>query len=422
MLNTKKIIAAIFILHAGLHGQTAIGKVDKYYASYNYYKVIEEAEKNKENANAEALRKIADSYKLTGDYSNAESCYAKLIAMPEKTAEDIYNYAGILKTKGNYAEAKSQMSAFSVLKPADKRAVLFAKNPDYTSNLLINKEQFKIKNLNLNSDGQEFGACYFKNAIVFTSSKEVTGPVYRLSGANKKPFLNLYIASADETGEITFPKPLKKLNKKLNEGPAAYNKDGNIMFYTSNNYKLKSIDGKQKLQLTEIKHVNSSYGEVTLKIPFYYNNKDYSVTHPALSADGNTLYFASDMPGGKGGIDIYKCKRNEDGSWGKPENLGDAVNTEGNEVFPFIHESGLFFFSSDGHPGLGGLDIFVAQVKDNQITNITNPGVPLNSNKDDFSFILNQTKNKGYFSSNRDGGKGDDDIYYFDLLKPFSFE
>lgn len=410
------IILSAFIIPFIGFSQASVKKASNYYNNYSYPKVIEKLE-GKENLSTEAYRELAESYKIANDFAKAEACYAKVVAAPDKIAEDVYHYAQLLKMNGKYFEAQKQMDAYAVLNN-DKRAKLYAGNKNYAIDLLKDKGQFTIKNLEVNSLQQDFGAIYYKDQVVYTSSKARIKGAYRRWNGNNLAFLDLYTGKANSESEITEAKKISKLNKKYHEGPASYSKDGHTVMYTQDNYKAKSSDGVRKLEMYEARFKDGTWGD---KVPFPYNNKEYSMGHPALTADGNTLYFASDMPGGKGGVDLYKTSRGTDGKWTTPENLGDKINTEGNEVFPFIHESGLFFFSSDGMPGLGGLDIFTTEMKNGQPGKIINIGVPINGSKDDFSMVLNAEKTKGYFASNREGGKGDDDIYSFNLLKPFRF-
>lgn len=413
----KTYILCCLILPFSFFGQTSLKKANNHYNNYSYTKVIENLEDEKQ-VTTDAQRKLAESYKITGNFTAAESVYSKIVEASDKTPQDVYAYAQILKMNAKYADAQKQMDIYSSLNAADSRTKLFNQNKTYTIDLLKDKGQFEIKNLEVNSAEQDFGVTYFKNEIAYTSSKHDINAAYRRWNGNNLPFLDLYVGQVEENGEIINSKKISSLNKKYHEGPSSYNKEGNIVVYTQDNYQSKSSDGIRKLEMIESKFKDGKWSE---KIPFPLNNKEYSVGHPSLSADGNTLYFASDMPGGIGGVDIYRITRNPDGTWGKEENLGSKINTEGNEMFPFIHESGLFFFSSDGRPGLGGLDVFATQMKNNQITKVINVGTPINGSKDDFSFVLNEAKSKGYFSSNREGGKGDDDIYSFNLLKPFQF-
>lgn len=417
-MKTQLILLSAFILPGMVLGQGLAKKAINDFENYSNPKIVEKRE-SKNKMSIDTQRKLAESYKLAGDYHLAEKMYADIIGTMEKSVEDIYAYAQILKMNGKYDEAKIQMTIFSSLKANDQRAILFNENKEYIAELLVDKGQFKIKNIDGNSAQQDFGVTYFKDQIVFTSSRcnKLNATLHHWTGSNL-PYLDLYIGKVDEKSEIKSPKKLAKFNKKYHEGPATYTKDGNCVMYTEDNYKEKSSDGIRKLVMMEASCINGKWGR---KIPFPLNNKEYSVGHPSLSADGNTLYFSSDMPGGKGGVDIYRATRNPDGTWGTPENLGDKINTEGNEMFPYLHESGLLFFSSDGRPGLGGLDIFATEIKNNQIAKVLNIGAPVNGSKDDFTFVLNSEKTKGYFASNREGGKGFDDIYAFDLLKPFKF-
>ncbi len=413
----KAFILYCFILPISFFGQSSLKKANNYYNNYSYSKVIEKLEGDKK-ISTDDQRKLAESYKIMGNFLAADSIYSKIIEAPDKTTQDIYAYAQILKMNSKYAEANKQMDNYSSLNASDSRTKLFNLNKTYNVDLLKDKGQFEIKNLAVNSPEQDFGVAYFKNELVYTSSKHDINAANFSWNGNSLSFLDLYIGKLEENGEITNSKKISSLNKKYHEGPASYSKDGSIVMYTQDNYKSKSTDGVRKLEIMEARFKDGKWSE---KIAFSLNNKEYSVGHPSLSSDGNTLYFSSDMPGGIGGVDIYKVLRKTDGTWGTAENLGDKINTEGNEMFPFIHESGLFFFSSDGRPGLGGLDVFVTQMSNDKISKTINVGTPVNGPKDDFTFVLNAEKTKGYFASNREGGKGNDDLYSFNLLKPFQF-
>jgi outer membrane protein OmpA-like peptidoglycan-associated protein len=417
-MRLSKIFFLILLAFSGrLFPQKEVKKASKSYAHFDYAKVIEMIDK-KENLDMDMMRKLADSYKMTGEYKEAESCYEIIANDENRTAADVYAYAQVLKMNSKYEEAARQMDLFTGLKPDDSRVELYQINKKYTGELLKDNRQFDIKNIAGNSSQQDFGVVYFKNKIVLTSSRQDLEYITMLWNGNKLPFLDLYTAKITPKNELKSFRKIKSLNKKYHEGPASFNKKGNMIVFTSDNYHGKSNDGVKNLKLYEARF---DKGEWVDKESFPYNHDDYSCGHPALSPDGNTMYFASDMPGGFGGVDIYKTTREENGKWTKPVNLGEKINTEGNEMFPFVHESGLFFFSSDGRPGLGGLDIFAAQILNDQISKVINPGIPLNGSKDDFSMVIDGEKKHGFFSSNRDGGKGSDDIYAYDLLKPFNF-
>jgi outer membrane protein OmpA-like peptidoglycan-associated protein len=413
----KLIILTVILIPSLSFSQTKEKKFEKLYNNYDYPKVIQTLE-GKEKTSAEEKRKLARSYVMSNEFVKAEKLFFELATSKDNATSDLYAYAQILKMNGKYADAKKVLDDYAIEAASEKRMQLYSANPNYLAALTIDKNQFSIVNLDINSPQQDFGAVYYKENIVYTSSVRETGPALRTWNGNELPFLDLYIGKALPSGQINGSSKLSQVNKKYHEGPASYNKDGSIMVFTQDNYKSKSKNGIRTLELYEVK---SEDGKWTKKTALPFNNKEYSVGHPALSSDGNTLYFASDMPGGFGGTDLYKSVRGNDGKWSEAQNLGDKINTEGNEMFPFIHESGILFFSSDGRPGIGGLDIFATKLKNDSYSKVINIGVPANSSKDDFCFVLNSAQTKGYFSSNRDGGKGNDDIYGFDLLKPFRF-
>ena len=417
------IILLLFSFSLSCFSQSSVKKAIKAYDDFNYPGVINRLEE-KNITEIDAIRKLACSYKMAGDYQRAEANYEKVVDSRERTIQDLFAFYQVLQMNEKYDEAAAQFKLIEEFNTQDKRITLFNANKDYLASLLKDNGQYKIKNLAINSKQQDFGVTYYKNQVVYTSSNQELGPVYRSWNGNNLPYLDLYISKPDKNGELKEPSKLTDVNKKYHEGPATFNKKGNVMLCTTNNYEAKSKDDIRKLQIIEYKLAKG--GGWMQSIPFPFNNSEYSCGHPALSSDGNTLYFVSDMPGGKGGSDIYRTTRGSTGKWMKPENL-TQLNTEGNEMFPFIHESGLFFFSSDGLPGLGGLDVFITKITNYQITkyqisNIVNAGAPINSSKDDFSMALNAEKTKGYFSSNREGGMGDDDIYSYTLLKPFQFD
>jgi hypothetical protein len=224
----------------------------------------------------------------------------------------------------------------------------------------------------------------------------------------------------------SLPKLISKISTTFHEGPICFNPDETFVYYTRNNISKgknrRDQKGIQNLKLYSAK-VDAS-GKWMDEVETTLNSKDYSIGHPAISNNGKTIYFASDMPGGFGGADLYMADLNPDGSIGKPINLGKDVNTEAQEMFPWISSDGLLFFSSNGHIGLGGLDVFVMSIEKDGKTfgNLTNVGKPVNSQNDDFALTFNKDGKTGYFSSNRAGGKGDDDIYSFQLTKPFEFK
>ncbi len=274
--------------------------------------------------------------------------------------------------------------------------------------------RFDIRNLEMNSEESDFGPAFFNGRLVFASSRDINTIDKRRWDGNDRDYYDLFVANPGGAGELQDLKYFKrKLNKKFNEGPASFDKDAKFMVFTQNQY--------DRDEVKTLKIVTSNYedGKWSDPIDVPFNHPDYNVGQPSLSLDGKTLYFTSDMPGGFGGTDIYKVNRNEDGTWGRPVNLGDKVNSTKNEMFPFIHREGMLFFASDKIGGLGGLDIYMANVF-GTIGDITHLDAPVNSPADDFSFILSTDQYSGYFASNRDGGKGSDDIYYFTNKEKFA--
>ena len=393
-------------------------KGDKYYFIYAFDKAIESYRHSKE-LTTEGQRRLAKSYSNIEKYTESEIAYSKLVTMANgNLSEDYFNYSMILKSNGKYDQSNIWMDKYIELKPNDLRSKDYVANKNNISNIKNDDGKYKIEHLTLNTDAQDFGTSYYKNSIVFTSSRSNAKMIARKSNWNGKPYLDVYISEIEE-GQLKKPNVLaKKIDGKMHDGPASFSNDGNYIAYTKNSYNITKNDKVVRLELF---FANNTSGKWSKAEPFYLNNKDYSVGHPCLTANGNTMYFASDMPGGFGGTDIYKTSKDDKGVWGKAENMGAKINTEGNELFPFIEENNeVLFFASNGRFGLGGLDIFICPINGSKIGTAYNAGYPLNTQYDDYATIINTTTNKGYFSSNRVGGSGDDDIYSFDLLKPLN--
>ena len=423
----KKIILSIAIIGMALSsfGQEAnpakLKKAAKKYEGFSYSKAIETFIESGDES-IDTQRKLATAYYRTSNFQQAEETFAKVVAMDGATAEDVYMYASVLEENKKYDLANQWMDKFVSMAPQDKRAIAYTKNKAAYNQLSKDKGQFKIKNLDINSAQEDFAPVFYQDKVLFASSREGVKPIRRKWNWNKLPFLDVYQANKADDYELSMPNRFqnRKLNKKYHEGPVAFNKEETKMWFTRNNYQGKSEDGTIKLQIwSSEKNEDGKWSKPTA---FPLNSNEYSVGHATISNDGKWMYFASDMPGGLGGVDLYKIEIKEDGTYGEAINLGDKINTEGNEMFPTLHKDGMLFFASDGLAGLGGLDVFVAQLKDGgSIGKVMNLGAPINSSKDDFSFILDNSAKGGYFSSNRDGGKGDDDIYSFTLLKPITF-
>ncbi|WP_299060344.1 OmpA family protein [uncultured Polaribacter sp.] len=279
-------------------------------------------------------------------------------------------------------------------------------------------ENYTIKNIAVNTENSDFGVSYFgDNQAIFASSRKEKGAPAKVWKDNRQPFLDLYEGILDEDGEINNAKPFSStLNTKYHESNVAFTKDLKTVYFSRNNYlKKKYTASKKGTNLIQLYRATiGDNGEWTDIKEMPFNSKEYQTGHPALNKDETKLYFTSDMPGSLGETDIFVVDINDDGSYGTPQNLGSSVNTFEKEMFPFVDENDVLYFSSDGRRGKGGLDIYKVDISD-LASNATpkNLGHPINSVKDDFNLVFYTGKNEGHFSSNRDGGKGDDDIYYF---------
>jgi len=418
-MKTKKILVSM-ILIIGITFQTFAAdkssreeRGDKYFFVYSFEKAID-SYKNSKELTVDGQRRLAECYQNLNKSVEAEIEYSKLLNLPGGNLPDDYmNYIMILKANDKKSEAKTWLEKFSAKYPMDLRAIDYEKNKNLFDQMSIDTGKYKVSHLDVNSKAQDFSPAFYKSSIVFTSSR--TNKFFaRDYNYNDQPFLDIYISEKDGK-QLKDPSIFdKSLNGKMHDGPASFNKEGTMMAFTKNNYDTKRNDKIVNLQLffSELKD-----GNWTEEVPFSLNNMNYSVGHPSLSPDGNTMYFASDMPGGFGGADIYKVEKSG-GTWGKPENLGNKVNTEGNELFPFYESTNeVLFFASNGRYGLGGLDIFFCSIDGDNTSDSRNAGAPANTKFDDFGVVTDDKLTTGYFSSNRSGGSGDDDIYSLDILK-----
>lgn len=420
--------AFVLIFTIGTYAQPRkLKKADKLFSQYNFAeaaKMYEKLATNTEYA-MPASKKLAQCYKQLGQYKAALNWYKKAIELDAKLEpEFIYEYAMMLRSAERYDESISWMARFHDLKANDLRGKAYSSSSNFITKQRKRPAKFSIKNLDINSSNSDFGVSYFGSNVIFTSARieKSNLKIDRTYVWTNQPFLNIYKATRDKSsGELAEVKLWQKnLESKFHDGPASFTPDLKRVYFTRNNF-FKNKKGKSKTGVNNLKIYFSELKDTayTNIQQLNINNDEYSVGHPCVNADGTKLYFASDMPGGFGGTDIYVADISKDGDIGKPVNMGNIINTEGNEMFPYMHKTGLLFFASNGHVGFGGLDIFVATGKNGNYKKVDNVGEPLNGPMDDFAFIMNDFQTQGYFSSNRDGGKGDDDIYSFKLLRPF---
>jgi outer membrane protein OmpA-like peptidoglycan-associated protein/tetratricopeptide (TPR) repeat protein len=389
------------------------------YEKYAYADAIKAYEivANKGYKDEKMFQRLGNSYYFNAEFVQALHWYDQLFAMNEQQEpEYLYRYAQCLKSAGNYSKSDSILEKFNQKSNTDQRGVLFEMNKNYLEEIKFNSGRYEIADAGVNSNFSDYGSTFLDNKLVFTSARDTGSVLKKNFKWTNKSFTNLYTAELMSDGSVGIPKLFqKKVNTKFNESTPVFTKDGRTMYFTRNNF-LNGKRGADQKKITLLKLYQASLvqGEWINIEELPFNSDQYSVAHPALSIDDKTLYFASDMPGTLGQSDLFKVSINEDGTFGKPENLGASINTEGRETFPFISGDNELYFATDGRPGLGGLDVFVSKInKDGSYDEVQNLGEPINSKLDDFAFIINSKNRNGFFSSNREGGHGFDDIYRF---------
>ena len=385
----------------------ATKKADKHYARFEYTSAIEAYLKvvEKKQGDSYVYKQLADSYYNVFNSAEAVKWYQKTIK-DNPDAETHFRYAQMLKAQGKYEDANQQMALFASKNPSDSRAIAFKENPNYLPKLQDKKKLFDVTPLDISSDKSDFGPVLYKDGLYFTSARNSTRRTFKWTD---EPYLDIYRANVNKDGSITNPEEVKGLNTQWHDGPVVFTADGNTAYLASETF-------NQKKGFEKDKESNSKFGNVSLyKItklngqwdsnnitPLPFSSIEYATSNPSLSADGKTLFFSSNMPGGMGGNDIWKVNINQDGTFGTPQNLGAKINTAGDESFPSILEDNkTLYFASSGHQGLGGYDVFMADLSKGTVP--VNLGKPVNSEKDDFSFTFNTEKNMGFMASNRSG-------------------
>lgn len=462
MKNVGKIALGIILTLISLNLSAQSGRLrsaNKAFDNYSYADAVRSYEdflrgdkKNDPVERKEALEKLAYCYRRLQDSRNAERVYSDLIQnFPDVDSRNYVYYAQALAGNKKYGESQKMYSKYAELQEADLRGKKYMVSYMDMNRFYKDSSMYKLEYLPINSKQADFSPMYYKNGLVFVSARDESGIFKRVFSWNQTPFLDLYFspdtaaihgvkeaynrsataslggakngnalseASAATPEEMPMPtikseKFSRTINTKYHEGPVSFFKDYSKVVFTRNNYNgkaKKSNDGINKLKL----YISDQKGKDWTKgkeLPF--NSDDFSCGHPALSPDDTKLYFVSDMPGGYGGTDVYVVEYNG-GQWGTPINMGKEINTEGNEMFPYVDGNGSLYFASDGQEGLGGLDIFYAELKEGiAYKGVQNLGAPINSEKDDFGLITDKDRNTGYFSSNRRKGVSDDNIYSF---------
>jgi len=427
MKKSNIIIFALLLVFTGVYAQS-FKRAEKKMKMNEYavaVKILEKAVQNPLQQN-QAIPLLAECYRIQNNYTNAIKWYQLAVDMPGADPEWMYFEAQALRSTGEYKKAKEKFLVYSGLNPGDSRAALYASYCDSVLGPWKNKlPVFDVRTvMNINSPFSDYAPAFYMGQLVFASERNLNLDAAKY-GKDGEGLVDLLRANPQHDnmfwGELKSVKLMNsKFNRSYHDGPVFFVGDTLAFFTRTTIHKSKSLNNKrvQKNEIYFSCKVDGKWGPLQA---FFLNNKDYSVGFPALSADGNTIVFVSDMPGGYGGTDIWVCKR-EGEKWGNPVNPGPEINTVGNEMYPSIQFDGSLMFSSDGLPGYGSLDIFCASSVDGQWSNPENMGAPVNSSFDDFSITYAPDFNGGFFTSDRPGGLGSDDIYAFRKLENFETE
>lgn len=387
-------------------------RANKFFERYDFAKAIPLYEKHivKNPSDNAAREKLATSYRMIKDYRNAERWYAQVVKAREVDPENYFYYGQALMNNGQYDKAVPQLEKYLKDRGWSQMAgnmLEAAKNPGqfYMDSML-----YSVRPVNINTPGPEFGPVIHNQTVIFAGPQNRDKVVFNWTG---DAFLDLWAAPYSGNYQLGEPVPLAgSVNSRYHEGGATFSPDGLTMYFTRNNY----FQGKVKKdanRIVRLKAYKAEYieGKWTNISEFPFNSDEYSVGHPCMDPEGETIYFISDMPGGAGGTDLYMTKKLGEDKWSEPVSMGDKINSPGNEMFPWVSANGVLYFASDGHPGLGGLDLFRVTSLGGDLEKVENLGFPVNSAQDDFALVVDDRTGQGFFTSNRFGGKGDDDLY-----------
>lgn len=398
-------------------------KKKEYFTAGENYKAVYSKTKKKEEKN-EACFQTAECYRLANDTKNAENWYRKAVKGDPNNAEAQYQLAQMLKNNSKYSEAIIEYNTYLKKNPSDARVAAQIQGCEQALKWKNEKTRYVVENVkSLNTKWSEFGmAFYKKNELYFTSDREkgASGKVYGWTGNGHTDIYKVvYKAEKKNPNVIKYEIPAlvdkDVVNTSYNDGTPTFDAKGTTMYYTQCNGK----DGKgNNCRIYEATASGTLWSDPT---PLSFSSDSFTCGHPVLNKTGDVLYFSSDMPGGLGGKDLWYVTYSKRGkTWGDPINLGPIINTEGDEMYPFIAEDGTLYFSSNGHVGLGGVDIYFTKGENADWSAPINMKSPINSGGDDFGIILSKDKESGYFASNREGGRGQDDIYRF-YMTPLVF-
>jgi outer membrane protein OmpA-like peptidoglycan-associated protein/tetratricopeptide (TPR) repeat protein len=401
-----------------------VGQANKNFVNLAYVKAIKKYEKlNESDQLSDSLKgQLGIAYLKVSETVKSENIFAEIPTV-NLSDNQLFMYSQALKYNGKYAEADRIAAKYNERNPNDSRAEELLNTLPKIEKILSEK-RYLIEAVDFNSEQSDFAPFVYEDEVYFSSARDLDYIIKRKYAWKETPYLNV-LKSKIKGNDFSNPKLFSvDMRSMYHDGPICISKDGNELFITRNmvhdfigvNFKKK----KDYNHLRILRFIKSPNGTWSNPIELPFNSEEYSCGHACLSPDGTRLYFTSNMPGGIGGSDIYYSERKDD-EWGEPINLGKDINTEGDEMFPFIHDGGRLYFASNSKVGMGGLDVYVAEIKGNGYQ-VKNMGHPINTKNDDFAIYLTEDGLNGFFSSNREGGKGDDDIYRFKVLKDINFK
>lgn len=413
----RNIIIALlltFSCNAFAQWQEDIDRGDKAFNDRNFELALSlfESANEKKPGQSDITRRIAQTYARMGQINISAEWYRRTIELGSDDPTDMIKYAEALRNLQQYDEAVLWYEKFLMKRPNDIRSKSHTSDPEYFEDLFADTAQYSLKSLKMNNENPVMGITMFEPTKFIVSGINVEGKADPKGKKTYLQYLDLYYMNWEASDELTNPVPLgKPANTKLHDGPAFFCKFDNTLYITRNAVlKGKASKASDDVSL-KIMACKWNMGNWSSPQELKINGFNSSSGHPTISADGQIMVFVSNRDGGFGGTDLYMAVRQGD-SWTDPINLGNQINTEGNEMFPFISEDGVLFFSSDGLAGLGGLDLFYAKQAEGKWSKPTNLGAPVNSFQDDFGLLYDAKTDRGFFVSNR-SGKGNDDLFYY---------
>ncbi len=415
----KRILFITAILFSGaLYSQSSVEEsADKLFDKYNYGEALGlyQLAYEDDTADVKIVRRMGICLRKIGQTAESAEWFLKAIRLGCDIPEDKLHYAEALKARRDYSKAVFWYSRYAKGAPEDRRAQLHIRDTRYFADLYADSLKYDVKALEINSDKPSFGMCRFNDQYVFCSAG-IRQTDLDQEAFDEVPYLDVFSCHLNANGEAVDAERLTgDVNSRYHDGPAFFDPNNQVMYVTRNNIKrgrpVYDESGTANLQIYAIRLENGKWQKAE---GLDFNSDAYSTGHPTLDLVSTRMVFVSNMPGGYGGTDLYEVRYTSEG-WTPPRNLGPTINTEGNEMFPFISDQGELLYSSDGHAGLGGLDIFKATLVKDRFSDPVNLGYPINSSGDDFGIHWNEEEPYGYFSSNRETGL--DKIYKFSKVR-----